>query len=513
MNSNGLSGQSANIRNLSRIFILIILLFTIITGPGCGGVVTADNFETLIRIPLGHSRNVLDITKPLFLGHRVTSFRLRVRFVSGTAGLEWFNGVSLSFSGGSHLEEIDSLPAINEDGEFWTQMIPGNKVWINIKSDGVVFYPGNSAPYFDIIEVEYFVDGDSAKQDVPDTNLANPEVLQIMGNYEVVGLSPRSGETQHYIYHTVSPFAQTASIYVSPYSPLKKNEVGLSVDVSFDGFQDYSDDDWIQPEEGDSGVYYEFVVPPNTPYVYVTVKTDLATPYFLNYRNVRKVFRGIIMERDSNIGTPDGSDLEVIAGRAGLVRPYAKQLSEFLLANPSVNQRINEVMVIASARLLNATDGHFRYGSAVLNNQIDWWRDVDVQFAAGEGVANTSWLKISLFEENQLQNPVEGGRVFVHEWSHWDFGMPDEYKFEPSSSGEQIQVTLDPNSIMGSALPYEYCSNLNHIPEMGLSGNSMWSKLANQYSVSMPDNGGGQRQAAYMDVLHKLDDLFMLTIP
>lgn len=129
--------------------------------------------------------------------------------------------------------------------------------------------------------------------------------------------------------------------------------MGVSVDVSFDGFKNYDDDGWIQREVGDTGVYYEFVVPPSTPHIYVTVKTNLATPYFLNYRSNRKVYRGIIMERDSNIGTPDGSDLAEISARAGVARPYEKQLADILLANPIVNQRINEVMVIASARLLN----------------------------------------------------------------------------------------------------------------------------------------------------------------
>lgn len=122
-------------------------------------------------------------------------------------------------------------------------------------------------------------------------------------------------------------------------------------------------------------------------------------------------------------------------------------------------------------------------------------------------------MKISLFEEDELQNPVTGGRVLVHEWGHWDYGMPDEYRRTNSSGGENADIPLDPNSIMGNSRRYEFCSDLNHTLEMGLSGSSMWSLLANQYAVSMPDSGGGHRQAAYLDVLHKLDDLFALTIP
>lgn len=142
-------------RSVPRLFFVIVLLIGIIAGSGCGSVVVADNFETFIRIPLGHERNVVDITKPLFLGHRVTSFRLRVKFVNGSSGIDWLNGMTLSFSSGSHVEEIDSLPAIHEDGEFWTQMIPRNKVLVKIKSNGVVFFRGGSSPYLDIKEVEF----------------------------------------------------------------------------------------------------------------------------------------------------------------------------------------------------------------------------------------------------------------------------------------------------------------------------------------------------------------------
>ncbi len=61
------------------------------------------------------------------------------------------------------------------------------------------------------------MDGDSTNLDIPETNLSDPDILQVGGNFGVIGLTPRNGETQHFIVHTVSPFAQTASIYVSLY--------------------------------------------------------------------------------------------------------------------------------------------------------------------------------------------------------------------------------------------------------------------------------------------------------
>ena len=499
---------------ISKWFLSLILLFTILTGAGCGGTSTpSPRMDTLVIIPLGHERNVLDITKPLFLGHRVSSFRLRVKINNPNRTSYWISGLTLSFTSGSHSEEISSLPTSHVNGAFWTQTIPGNKVWINIASDGIVYYQGGS-PTFEIIEVERLFESGTDREDLPDAVISNEDILHVAGNNEVIGFSPRPAEAQHYIFHSMAPLPYVASVYVSPFSPDIWNDVGLFVDVSFDGFKSYDHSAWIEPEHGDSGVYYEFVVPASTQYVYLTVKTTLATPYFLNFRVMRKVYTDIIMERDSNIGTPTGSDLEWIKSTAGRVRPYAKQLSDYLRANPDINQRVNEIMVIASANLLDATDGYIRFGSAVLNSQIDWWRDVDVQFTAGSGRANTSWTRINLFEDEELNYPVTGAGHFVHEWSHWDFGMPDEYIDTTTPEGEISSTIIDTNSKMGSWTRIEYCTDLNHFYSENQGGNaeSMWELLDNQYGVSTPDSGGGHRVATYMDVLHKLDDLFELTI-
>ncbi len=513
MSKKQLPGRLTKSANMSRLLVSLILLFTIITGAGCGTAIPSDRIDTFITIPLGHVRNVLDISKPLFLGHRVSSFRLRVKINNPNSTSHWINGVTLSFTSGSHSEEITELPASRVNGAFWTQIINGNKVWINIVSDGVVYFQGGS-PSFEIIEIERFFEPGSAREDIPKAIISNEDVLVVGGNYEVIGFSPRAAEAQHYIFNAMAPIPYWASVYVSPFSPETWNDVGLFVDVSFDGFKSYDHTVWIQPEYGDSGVYHEFLVPPFTQYVYVTVKTALATPYFVNYRPMRQIYSNIIMERDYNIGTPTGSDLEAIKSRAGRVRPYNKQLSDYLRANPDINQRINELMVIASASLLNATDGYFRYGSAVLNSQIDWWRDVDVQFSAGSDTANTTWSRINLFEDEELQNPVTGAHVFVHEWSHWDYGMPDEYIDSTNPEGERSTTPIDTNSKMGNSVVSEYCTDLNHwsSEDLGLTDESMWQLLDDQYSISTPDSGGGHRVATYMDVLHKLDDLFDLTI-
>lgn len=516
MNKTQLPGRPIKSFNTSRLVITLVLLLTItISGTGCGGTSPpSDRIDTLVIIPLGHDRNVLDISKPLFLGHRVSSFRLRVKINNPS---HWIYGVTLTFASGSHSEEITELPESRVNGAFWTQMINGNKVWINIVSDGVVNFHGES-PSFDIIEIERFFESGSAREDIPEAIISNEDVFVVGGNYEVIGFSPRAAEAQHYIFHALAPIPYRASIYVSPFSPDIWNDVGLFVDVSFDGLRSYDHTTWIQPEYGDSGVYHEFLVPPNTQFVYVTVKTALATPYFVNFRPMRKIYSNIIMERDANIGMLTESDLEAIKSRAGRVRPYAKQLSDYLRANPDINQRINELMVIASASLLNATEGYFRYGSAVLNSQIDWWRDVDVQFSAGSDRANTMWSRINLFEYEELQNPVYGANVFVHEWGHWDFIMPDEYIDITTPGGGHSTIAIDTNSKMGDSRILEYCTDLNHYYSedtdevQGGTEESMWQLLKDQYTVSTPDSGGGHRVATYMDVLHKLDDLFDLTI-
>jgi len=497
--------------------ILIILFISGIFGAGCQPQPSSPFINTFVSIPLGNEKNVLNISKPLFLGHRIESFRLRVKFDNPCRTANWISGVTLSLKSGSTTwQEMTSLPSsAGSDGSFWTVQITGNKVWINIFSNGEVRFDGGS-PAFQILEIERHFKAGSSRNDLPTTDLSNDTILYIPRGFEAIGFSPQVAEAQHYIIDTRSfgLLPQVLTVYVSPFLPEMWNDVGLFVAVSTNGFKPYDTDNWINPVSGDSGVYHEFFVPPNTNNVYVTIKTTLAAPYFLSVKNLRMVFTDIIMERDQDIGDPRGSDRQNLRDRTSRQFPYGTQFSYYLAENPSIDRRIREVMVLASANMLNSSDGYLRLGSAVLNRQIDWWRDVDVQFQEGSGRANASWTRINLFEDEELQNPITGGWTFLHEWGHWEYGMPDEYFDISGPPPTDYSVAIDPNSLMGTRATTEFCHSLNHYysEDMGGTNESMWQLLVDQYLMSPPTNSGGLHIAKYYDVLHKLDDLFILTI-
>ena len=227
------------------------------------------------------------------------------------------------------------------------------------------------------------------------------------------------------------------------------------------------------------------------------------------------------MERDEDLGKPLGTNANDLINNTDRNHPYDAQLGRFLKQEPPIDFRIKEMMVVASARMLDASDGLFRIGSADLHRNIKWYRNVDVQYQAGSGRANFNGSRITMFEKDDLQNPISGGWTFHHEWGHYEYSMPDEYEDLIARPPFDFSLAIDPNSVMGTSSSNEFCYSENHMATEGIQyptggihnlRTSMWELLVNQYSVLQSPIAGGVNDGRYLDVLNKLEDLFTFTI-
>lgn len=481
-------------------------------------------FETFVSIPLGNGSNAVSIAKPFFLGHRVESVRLRVRFHIPNRTNHWINGVTLRVreAGATGVvQQFANLPTTAAaDGSFWTRRFNGNAVWISIFSSGIIGFDGGQ-PEFQILEVDRRFEPATSRDDVPAANLAGDNHLNLSPGHEAIAHTPGTSESQHFAINTWAYTSQRFAIYASPFLPDLGNDVGLRLSLSVPvaspngvipaTFRSPSDEGvWERPAGGDSGIYYEFVVPPKTPHVLITVNSALRAPYFLSVNRVRKIFYNVVMERDEEIGTPAATNDLALRNLTSNEFPYGWQLADFLPENPNIDQRIEDVTVLASAYMLDASDGMFRFGGAKLYRNISWSRNVDVQFKKGEGRANAGAFKITMFEDDELQEPLGGGWTFHHEWGHWEYNMPDEYIDVSGPPPLDFSLEVDPNSVMGTRATTEFCHEDNHqwTEDAGNADEeSMWQLLVDQYEVLPGQDSGGLNQGRYLDVLNQLNKL------
>lgn len=504
--------SSSPIRNTVLLFLFMVGILSIIATAHTPGPTPSSVQDTFVSISLGNRKNFISIAEPVFLGHRVERFKLRVRFNNPDRESHWLPGVTLAFRNlGTSFEEHTELPSTaNADGSFWTGFIPGNRVWIMIfgRGAGIVDFDGGQ-PQFEILGVERYFDSAISRQNVPSTDVNSPQVLHITRGFEAIGYSPVGGtEAQHFVISTWSYDTQVIGLYISPLLPSMWNDIGVSLAVSNSGFKSLSDSTgWVSPAARDTGIYTEFVVPATTTYMFVTVKTTLSAPYFFSFQLVDTIFRDIVMERDEEINTPAGTNTQALINKTSNDFPYGKQLADFLQESPTIDQRIRELVVLASAHMLNASDGMFRIGGVKSHTDIDFFRDVDVQFNKGSGRAEDVGSHFDLYEVEELDNPLDGAWTFHHEWSHYEYDMPDEYidVNEPPPAQTNSEA-IDPNSLMGTKDSNEFCHRRNHrwSEETDAEEESMWDLLVEQYEVSPAQDAGGLNHGQYMDVLNKL---------
>ena len=357
-----------------------IVLFVIISIAGIASIVAtgpspkppssppSTHVKIFYPIPLGNGSNVVSIGKPIFLGHRVQSFRLRVRFENPGRTAHWLGGVKLSLRDQTgNIIDYTSLPSTaSSDGSFWTDVLAGNRAWLGITSTGFVDFLGGQ-PRLEILEIDRSMSPSSTADEVPSLAETDPGVLGFSNGFEAVALPPAVSEALHYNIFVWDSEARNVGIYVSPFLPELWNDVGLRVAISTSGYKPKSDQTgWLRPDAGDSGVYAEISVPPHTRRLFVTISTVASAPYLLAAQRIRKRFGGIVMERDEDIAQPAEVDTNGLMNATSREFPYGKQFHDYIFAHPDVDKRIRQMMVIASAHMLDASDGMFRFRKAFI---------------------------------------------------------------------------------------------------------------------------------------------------
>lgn len=497
-------------KHLSLVFFLlgIFLLFT----PSCkNGIKFNPIIETYIPIKLGNDPNKVNIGKAFFLGHRVDSFRLKVRLNNPGRTSHWISGLTFKFRDRTDvLNEYNALPAdVESDGSFWTDFAHDNRGWIFLTTSDRANFQGGQ-PKFEILQVERYFKKGTKRTDIPASTSDDHNILSISAGREMIGYNPEVTGAQHFKLSTWGYNLQVGTIYISPYSPEIRNETVTKIYISTTGFKNIEDEDgWIEPKGDDSGIYHQFVIPPRTSHVYITVKSLTTSPYFITYQTLKRSFADVVIERDEDIGIPEGSNNQELRDLTSRNFPYGYQLAGYLSGRPNIEERIKEIIVLTSAQMLNASDGLMRLGQVDVYSDIYWLRNVDVQIKKGSGRASAGWSKISLYEDEELQDALAGSKTFHHEWSHWEYNMPDEYLDVYNSPPDLFSMAICPNSCMGTHSSDEFCHSRNHrySEEIDSDENSMWDLLVDQYNVLPSYDAGGLNQCQYFDVLNKIETL------
>ncbi len=511
-----------------RILLIATVSFLLIASD-CGSRETTLN--TYLPIYLGYEKNNYHIEKVIFLGHRVESFRLRLRYRDGNNLTNWPTITRLTFDTPNGQTQIinEFNEALTQGNSFWTdQFINTNQVNLTISSIGAFIEFDGSAPRFEILEVDYLFKDNSNKTSVPSTDeLDSNSWYEVDLKKEIIGIFVDVGEAHHYkLNRNGFEFSLFHNVYLSPlqnneaFPTLADNDIGIKAFLSRSEFKPINDrSNWLTPEDGDTGIYHEFIFKDES--LYLTVKSDLAAPYFFTQSKL-KTFGSISMEYDDNIPSPFYYDSDIYDFLNYVFHP--KQVDDYLADVATVRHRINEFMVVSSAYLLDATEGQFRFSNADLYRGINPFRDVDVQFTNevpsgfGDSRANGGPFHINLKRVNLEDMWTRGPFTFIHEWGHWEFGLDDEYIV---SESEEMIYNICPNSVMAiygtEWLRTEFCDMRNHISQNengSINPNSAWQKLHEKYNL--PNNSypyyRPNFQGLYTDVLHKLDQLFELEI-
>ena len=227
------------------------------------------------------------------------------------------------------------------------------------------------------------------------------------------------------------------------------------------------------------------------------------------------------MERDENMDAAPAVDIAGLRNSVSQDSPFNAQLADYIHENDDFDRRIREALVIACAFALDGSNGQLRYRSANLHRDIDFWRNVDVQFSiCNDGNdpncrANSGSTRISMFTVD-LNNPISAGWTFHHEWGHWEYGLPDEYvdvnQPPPASLSSDA---IDANTLMATSDSTEFCTPQNHMwaEDAGGEEESCWTQLEDQYPVDPSAVAFGDLSyARYLDVLHSLERSITLRI-
>jgi hypothetical protein len=482
--------------------------------------------RTYYPIELGNGANFVNVDKTFFLGHRVERFRVKFRVINPGRTANWPAGLTLRLGpNGGVSENFPSgqppqLPPMEPDGSFWSREFPTNFLTIKVGSGPASIGFDGGAPRVEIVAVERHILPGVDRNDLPTASTgARRNALTLEQGEETIAFTPGIDEALHFRIPGPS-VPRTQSLYISPRSVTLNNSVSLRVHLSTRGFVGPdTNTSWLEPAPGDTGIYTEFTTPQGQD-MFATVVASAMAPSLIRHASVVEGFENIVMERDAQMLDAPDINVSAIRGSVNEQNPFNGQIADYLLPTKAdFNRRIRETLTIATAYALDASDGQLRFASADLHQNISPTRNVDIQFSVCRNTpcrANAGFTRISMFDTDVMTDPQGAGRVFHHEWGHWEYGLPDEYLDVTGPPPVMFSDAIDPNSLMGTDGSTEFCTANNHLWAPGAVGaeDSCWTQLMAQYqSVTLgPAPFPSLSHARYLDVLHKLEGLVRLRL-
>jgi hypothetical protein len=426
------------------------------------------------------------------------------------------------------LQTIDSLPSGHVNGEFWTVEIPGNSAHLVISSNNNFVSVRELGSFLFMTKVAIVRDPSISSNYIPPSthplsNLHSDEIYEAYNltplkasNREATGIFGGLSPSPHYYYAFLNPNI-TYAIYVSPLNLSIGNDIGIVLGNSTNGFilpptGTASSAGKVMRKHGDTGIYYEIGPYSSAKTIYLTVRSSIGGSYFITVNEVAEKFEAVY-EMSTGLQDKDAPNLDrsKYAGTVNYINPYGFQIGNFVGTefNPyKYTRRLKEVIVLASAHMLAASEGYLRFGHADIYVSEHWWLNTDIFTHQINGRAYTSWSKINIFL-NELNEPLRGARTLHHEWGHHEYGLGDEY-LDVNPDGSFIPV--DNNSVMGhggsyNGIPaFEFCTSKNHKWTSGTDDDANWPVLESKYQIGW---GSGysypSEQGQYLDVLHALD--------
>ena len=514
----------------------IIIGFATIFGSTPGGIRiglqegwNTASFDAVI--PLGFESNAFRFTRDVFMGKTVRRFRLKLRTSHPIGSSDsWITGLEVkiyAMPGQVHRQTLNWLQTQDPEGGFWTNTIPGNwaRLEINTVPMGNRISVGTLGTYFHIEKAEFDWDSSIPGAYVPSSNIGSINTTEVADatiidthNYErTTGLMIGVNDT-HYHYAILQPGFRYA-VYVSPLSLALNNDVGLAVGISTSGFVALpvgtsAVPGKVVPRGGDRGVYHEIEPSASMRILYLTVSGVISHSYTLAVNRVKRRFSAVYEMSDGLADkTAPAINYDIYSGAINFINPYGWQHRNFIASGStspvSYLRRLREVIVVAAADMLAASEGYARFNRADIYLSEHTFLNTDVFVHQIRGRAYASPSKVNIFLD-ELDEPVEGGATLHHEWGHFEYGMDDEYH-EP---GGAISV-IDHNSVMGTSgywqnIPaFEFCTALNHVWRSNwdpteADGESNWEIFTDKYSLV---DGHNVATGQYHDVLHALREL------
>lgn len=369
------------------------------------GETAPARFATESYLLLGHDRSAVDARRTFYAGAGVTRFRLRLRLFGEDS---WPAGLIVRLRAGEgELEQLRGwrhVPASRRSGgAFWTPWIDGDRVDLEVDSNGAAIELGALGSYLAIVSLERI----GAPQADSGATPARP--IELLPGSRVESLFAAAGEVHRFT--SIAPSGDVAPryrVYVRP----RREAAGHRIEPELAAAGDVADGERrYRPQGTDTGIYREltaaaargldFTVRARTPGSY-SLEIELASPPLVPIDAYLEDFdpaRRVPVARAGKGRAPAGD-------WARFSDPSRLDHRVYIAAEGSARERLAQALAVASGHLLADPGVAARLGRVVVHDRPSGFRP-----ASGHGGPDLGpSLGVLVLPPRTLEDPVTGGR-------------------------------------------------------------------------------------------------------